>query len=129
MPLRVTLTFFALCDQYIAAKAGPDARHLKSLRNTRDRFPSLHSMLVSNIDYRVLEPLVNAIVPGGRNLILRHLRAFFNFGIKRGFMAENPVARLDFVEIVRKEVEVIDDIDQVATTGTPAAKSSFALPR
>jgi integrase len=72
-----------------------------------NRFPSLHNRLVSDISHRDLEPLLNKIVPGGRNLPMRHLRAFFNYGIKRGHLTENPITRLDFVESVPKEVEVI----------------------
>jgi integrase len=102
-----SITFHELCSQYITAKSNRDERHLAGLRQTRDRFPSLHRMLVSDIDHRTLEPLVNAIVPGGRNLVLRHLRAFFNHGIKRGFLQENPVKRVEFVEIERKEVEIV----------------------
>ena len=102
-----SITFHDLCTQYLAAKANRDERHLNGLRQTRDRFPSLHEMLVSDISHRTLEPLVNAIVPGGRNLVLRHLRAFFNYGIKRGFLVENPVKRLEFVEVERKEVEIV----------------------
>jgi integrase len=106
-----SISFSDLCDRYLEAKSGKDPRHLKGLRNTRNRFPTLHSMLVSDIDHRVLEPLVNAVSPGGRNLVLRHFKSYFNFAIKKGFCAENPVARLDFVEIVRKEVETIAPID------------------
>ena len=102
-----SITFLELCNRYIEVKSGRDERHLKGLRNTRDRFPPLHAMLVSDIDYRVLEPLVNRISAGGRNLVMRHLRAFWNFGVKKGFATDNPVSRLDFVQIVRKEVEVI----------------------
>jgi integrase len=36
---------------------------------------------------------------------MKHLRAFFNFGIKRGYLINNPIARLDFVESSPKEVE------------------------
>jgi integrase len=102
-----SISFHELCSQYIAAKSNRDERHLNGLRQTRDRFPSLHEKLVSDIDHRILEPLVNAIVPGGRNLVLRHLRAFFNFGIKRGFLQENPVKRLEFVDVERREVEIV----------------------
>jgi hypothetical protein len=38
---------------------------------------------------------------------MKHLRAFFNYGIKRGYLSENPVARLDLVESSPKEVEVV----------------------
>jgi integrase len=108
---KASITFLELCNQYLSAKSGRDDQHLRGLRNTRDRFPSLHGRLVTDIDYRILEPLVNKIVPGGRNLVLRHLRAYFNFAIKKGFAVDNPVARLDFVDTIRKEVEVIAPAD------------------
>ena len=38
---------------------------------------------------------------------MRYLRAVFNFGIKRGYLAENPVSRLDFAQRKRKEIETI----------------------
>jgi hypothetical protein len=77
------------------------------MRRTMNRFLSLHDRLVSDISHRDLEPLLNGIVPGGRNLPMRHLRAFFNYGIKRGYLIDNPISRLDFVESFPKEVEVV----------------------
>jgi hypothetical protein len=38
---------------------------------------------------------------------MRHLRAFFNFGIKKKYLLENPIAAIDFSRRPRKEVEVI----------------------
>ena len=107
-----SVTFLELCDKYLAAKSKRDPRHLKGLRNTRDRFPSLHSLLVSDIDHRTLEPLINDVPSGGRNLILRHFHSFFNYAIKKGWSVTNPVDRLDKVETTPKEVEVIapDDV-------------------
>ena len=43
---------------------------------------------------------------------MRHLRAFFNFGIKRGYLLENPISRLDFSRRHSNEVETIS-IDHV----------------
>lgn len=110
-----SIAFLDLCDKYLDAKSKRDPRHLKGLRNTRDRFPSLHEMLVSDINYRILEPLVNAVPSGGRNLILRHFRSFFNYAIKKGWAVSNPVDRLDFVETTPREVEVIaaDDVQRM----------------
>ncbi len=47
------------------------------------------------------------ISPGGRNAVMRYLRAVFNYGIKRGYLIENPIARLDFADRPRKEVETL----------------------
>ena len=38
---------------------------------------------------------------------MRYLKAVFFLGIKRGFLSENPIARLDFVERKRKEIQTI----------------------
>jgi integrase len=104
---KASITFAELCNQYLSAKASKNEKHLRGLRNSRDRFPSLHEKLVSEIDHKVLGPLVYAVTPGSRNMVLRHLRAIFNLGIKRQFLTENPVDRLDFVDVKRKEVETI----------------------
>jgi integrase len=57
---------------------------------------------------------------------LRHLRAFFNYGIKHGYLTENPVSRLDFVESSPKEVEVISPED-VAKVLEMALKNDLSL--
>jgi integrase len=64
--------------------------------------------LVSDIDQRILEPLISVVPPGGRNLILRHFKSFFNYAIKKGYCVSNPVDSLDPVEVRRKEVEIIE---------------------
>jgi integrase len=69
----------------------------------------LHSQLVSELTHNHLEALLMAISPGGRNPVMRYLRAVFNYGIKRGFMAENPIANLDFAERPRREVETLSN--------------------
>jgi integrase len=103
-----SISFLDLCNRYLEAKAGKNPRHLKGLRLTRDRFRSLHAISVGDIDFKILEPLVNAIPAGGRNLITRHLRSFWNFAVRKGYAAFNPADRLDFVENKRKEVEIIE---------------------
>ena len=78
-----SISFLELCNQYIHSRPDRNRDHLKGLENTRDRFLSLHAKMVSDATHRDLEPLLAPISPGGRNLIMRHLRAFFNFGIKK----------------------------------------------
>ncbi|HYY27050.1 MAG TPA: hypothetical protein VE860_03850 [Chthoniobacterales bacterium] len=70
-----SVSFLNLCNLYI--DSGPDRNrdHLKGLQNSRDRFPVLHDRLVSDITHRDIEPLLAPIPAGGRNLVMRHLRA------------------------------------------------------
>jgi integrase len=102
-----SVSFLNLFDQFIEAKAGRDPKYLKELRQTRDRFSELHPMLVSDIMPRNLESLLSKLSPGGRNAVMRYLRALFNYGLKRRYLSENPISRLDFVPRIRREVEII----------------------
>ena len=123
-----SIPFRELCTLYIESRKGCDEVHLTGLRQTVNRFPSLHDRLVSDISHRDLEPLINAIVPGGRNLQMRHLKAFFNFGIKRGYLVDNPISRLDFVNSSPKEVEVISPEDVAKMLETALANDLRLLP-
>ena len=52
-----------------------------------------------------------------RNACMRYLRAVFNFGIKRGYLAENPVSRLDFAQLNAKTA----NLDLVISVDTAVA--------
>jgi len=121
-----SISFLALFNLYLAAKSDRNAQYLRELRITRDRFPTLYEHLVSDISHRDLEPLLNAISPGGRNPVMRYLRAVFFFGIKRGYLAENPISRLDFADRPRKEVEIIPS-DKVQAMLTHALENDLRL--
>jgi hypothetical protein len=95
-------TFLNLFDEFLEAKRDRDPQYLRELRITRDRWPQLHSLIVSDITGRDLAPLISKLSPGARNPILRYWRAVFNLGIKRGYLSENPVNGLDFERRKRK---------------------------
>jgi len=38
---------------------------------------------------------------------MSYLRSVFNYGIKRGYLTDNPIARLDFADRLRREVVTI----------------------
>jgi len=50
----------------------------------------LHDRLACDIGPRDLEPILNMMTPGARNPVMRYLRAIFNYGIKGGYLTENP---------------------------------------
>ena len=102
-----SIPYLELFNQYLEAKHDRNPAYLRELARTRDRFPTLHDRLASDITHRDLAPLLDVISPGGRNPVMRYLRAVFFFGIKRGYLTENPISRLDFAEVKRKEIETI----------------------
>jgi integrase len=102
-----SIPFKELFDQFILAKAHRSKEYQRELGWTRDRFPQLHAKLAVDIAAVELEKILRPLSPGARNPVMRYLRAVFNYGIKRGFLAENPISKLDFVERPRREVEVV----------------------
>jgi integrase len=121
-----SITFLALFDLFLAEKADKNPKYLKQLEITRNRFPSLRDRIVSDITPEELRPLMSAISPGGRNPVMRYLRAVFFFGVKRGYLKENPINRLDFAERKRKEIEIIP-YDKVQAMLEDALKNDLPL--
>ena len=104
---KASVPFVELFNQFIDAKAHRSIEYRKELGWTRDRFPQLHKRLASDITAAELDRILNPLSSGARNPVMRYLRAVFNYGLKRGLLSENPIARLDFIERPRREVEVI----------------------
>ena len=123
-----SIPFRELCSLYIESKQNRAKKHLKGLRHTMGRFPSLHDRLVSDISHNDLESLLAPISPGGRNAVMSHLRAFFNYGIKRGYLTENPISRLDFIELPPQEVEIVPPEDVAKILGMALASNLGLLP-
>jgi integrase len=121
-----SVTFLALFDQFLQAKADRNPKYLRELKITRNRFSGLHDTLVSEIASADLQPLLSTITPGGRNPVMRYLRAVFFFGIKRGYLLENPISKLDFAELKRKEIETISN-EHVQAMLTHALENDLAL--
>jgi integrase/recombinase XerD len=107
-----SVSFVDLFNLFLDAKKDRNAAYLKELRITRDRFPKIHARIVSDITAREIEAILRPLTPGARNPVMRYLRAVFNYGIKRGYLTENPIARLDFAARPRLEVVTVP-IDQV----------------
>jgi hypothetical protein len=102
-----SVTFLDLYNQFLEAKSDRNPEYLRELRITRDRFPGLHERMASDITHLEIESVLSPLSPGARNPVMRYLRAVFFFGIKRGYMTENTISRLDFAERKRKEIETI----------------------
>jgi integrase/recombinase XerD len=96
-----------LFEMYLALKTSKSPKYQRALRNTRDRFKKFHNRLVSEITPHELELCLNRLPGASRNAEMRHLRAVFRYGIKRGYLAADPIARLDFADRPRKEVEIL----------------------
>jgi integrase len=102
-----SVRFLDLFSQFIQTKSERNPAYLKELTWIRDRFPQLHDQLACDITAFELDGILNPLSAGARNPIMRYWRAVFNYGIKRGYLTENPIRRMDFASRPRKEIQVI----------------------
>ena len=102
-----SVTFKKLFELFTEAKAKRSAAYLVQLKYTLPRFPRLHDKLVSRISARAIDEETRSMTPHVRNACLRVLRAVFNFGIKRDYLLENPIAKLDFERVPNGEVRIL----------------------
>jgi integrase len=101
-----SVPFGNLFDEFLAAKAVRNPKYVKELKLTRERFRRFDKVLAADVQPKALSKILDRMPPASRNANMRYLRATFNLGIKRGYLRENPIARLDFQELASAEVEV-----------------------
>jgi integrase len=120
--------FGEVFDEFLEIKAGKSDDHKKNLRLTRERFDYLAESLISDIGPKDLLLKLKKFAPSSRDQEQRHLRAVFNFAIKRQWRAvgTNPVAHLDFSETENKEVEIFT-VEQVEKMLLFALANDLAL--
>jgi integrase len=119
-----SVTFKDLFDMFVSAEKRSEA-HTRGLKYTLPRFAGLHQKPVSEITSRDLEREIHGMTPSVKNAFLRNLRAVFNYGLKRGFLAVNPVSGLDFAKLPEKEVVTLTTAQ--AAELMAAAEADFDL--
>jgi integrase len=103
---NASITLRELFDMFLEAKGKRSGKYLTQLRWARDRMGPLHTKLVADITVRDLDAVLNGERPTVKNAFMRYLRALFNFGLKRDYLPTNPIAKLDFEEVIRTETQI-----------------------
>ena len=121
-----SIPFLDLFNQYLSLKQNRSTPYLDALRNTRNRFPSLHALPACDVTAEMLEALLQPMSPAARNATMRYWRAVLRYGIKRGYLKNDPIERLDFIELARREVEIFS-VDEVQRLLSDALENDIAL--
>jgi integrase len=121
-----SIPFLDLFNQYLNLKQNRSPIYLEALRATRNRFPSLHALPACDVTAEMLEALLQPISPAARNATMRYWRAVLRYGIKRGYLKNDPIERMDFIELARREVEIFS-VDEVQRLLTDALENDIAL--
>jgi integrase len=93
-------------SEYLAMPKKRSEKYLRDLNEVKESTRAFDEKLIVEISATEIDKAMSCFAPSTRNAKLRVLRAIFNLGIKRGYLAENPIARLDFAELDTGEVEV-----------------------
>lgn len=104
---HASLPMSTLWERFLKSKATASAPYRQELASTFRRLTSIKDVIVSDVTPKQIEESLVEFPSAYRNATLRYLRAAFNFGIRSGWLRENPVNRLEFKKIVRDQVDVI----------------------
>jgi integrase len=115
-----SVTLKKLFELFAEAKAGRSPSYRRELKYTFPRFAALHHELVSRLTAAQINEQTATMKPTVRNAKLRILRAAFNFGIKRDYLARNPIDKLDFESLARSEVEILTPKEAAALINAAA---------
>jgi integrase len=83
------IPFGQLFDRFLETKAKRSEKYKVPLRWAKERFGALHDRLTSDITVRDLDGLLN-------------------WGVKRDYLTENPINKLDFEEVVKGDTEIFE---------------------
>jgi integrase len=105
----VSVTFGEAFDRFAEMKQAKSAKYRQEIRQAKAKFEPLLARSVSDVTANDLEPILDELPDASRNAKMRRLRSVFNLAIKRGWMlpGTSPIARLDFADGQRKEVETV----------------------
>jgi len=123
-----SVTFGAVFDGFAELKQTKSAKYRQEIRQTKAKFEPLLGRLICDVSAEDLEPILNKLPAASRNAKMRRLRSVFNLAIKRGWMlpGTSPIARLDFADGQRKEVETVP-VGTVAKMLNHALKNDLQL--
>jgi integrase len=113
-------------EEYLAMPKKRSPKYAKDLKEAQESMRKFDGKLGVEISPREVDKALSGFAPSTRNAKMRVLRAVFNLGIKRGYLSENPIGRLDFAELETSEVEVFT-VDQTSRILKGALENDFEL--
>jgi integrase len=103
-----SVSFGEAFDLFANLKQNKSVKYRQEIRHARATFEPLLKKMICDVSASDLESILKKLPAAARNAKMRRLRSVFNLGIKRAWMpyGTSPVARLDFADQIKKEVEV-----------------------
>lgn len=123
-----SVTVATACREFIAARSHRTEKHLADYRRLPVRFPGLAEKLLAEITPAEIQKALASLPGPSRNLQLRLIRAVFNFGIKRDWLAESPCAKVEAAHIPAPRIPVLTAKQCLALFGTASKAAPDLCP-
>jgi integrase len=101
-----SVTLDRLIEEYTAARSDASSAYRKDLASVSTRLPILGHRVVSTISPSDIDAALRRHTPSMRNSTLSMLKAMLRWGIKRGYLSENPADRVEVSKIKLKDVQI-----------------------
>jgi integrase len=98
----------ASSDLFMEAKEKRSKKYRTQLRWAKDRLEPLHNRVASDVTVRDLDAILKGEKATVKNAFVRYLRAVFNWGLKRDYLSANPIAKMDFEEVIKGDTEIFE---------------------
>jgi integrase len=106
-----SIPFGQLFKLFLEAKEKRSRAYRNHLQWLQKRTESIHNRLASDITVRDLDALLEGEKPTVRNAWMRYLRAVFNWGLKRDYLASNPIGKMDFEDVIKGDTQIFEAKD------------------
>ena len=94
-----SIPFGELFENFLAAKAARSPKYIGQLRWAKNQLVPIHRVLACDLTVQQLDEALQGFLPTVRNAFHRYVRAVLNFGVKRDYLANNPVFKLEKIPI------------------------------
>jgi integrase len=105
---KASIPFGQLFDLFMQAKEKRSKKYRTQLKWAKDRLEPLHTRVASDVTVRDLDAILKGEKATVKNAFMRYLRAVFNWGLKRDYLSNNPIAKMDFEEVVKGQTEIFE---------------------
>lgn len=104
-----SISFQQLEVEFTNSKKKRSAAYTRQIRQAFTKLSAFAETKVSDIQAKEIDAALKGLAETNRNLLLRVLRAAFNYAVRKQWVVKNPVISLDFTSERHGEVEVLSN--------------------
>jgi hypothetical protein len=105
----VSCSLSELFQAYLEIKPHLSAVWQQQMVTVWNRYRKIGDTLVSSITPQGIESIIEPLAPATKKRYFNILSTIFNYGIKKGYLKENPISKLDIPHIPKKSIRIFSN--------------------